>query len=209
MEILKKLFIITLSMFSAQYCLAQSGAMKDPVSFKLKNGMNIIVAENLGSSKVYSSFKIEGEPVAEGNKPGADYVLNAVLNETAAQARAGLSFDEKGGNLASSTEDFDRSLSALSSSVRDLIIDQSAFEKAKAKLIRSLKANDVYYPESVTATALEELTLNDVRKFYSKHITPSRAYLTIVGNISVAKAKVLAKKSFGDWQETVLFAKSK
>ncbi|TDQ09694.1 insulinase family protein [Pedobacter metabolipauper] len=203
----RRLIILVLSIITVQYASAQTAIFKEPVSFKLKNGMNIIVAENLGTSKVYSSFTIDGDAVSEGNKPGIENLLNAMLNEDVAQSGTGISFNEKGGNLASNTVNFDLALSTLSRSVRQPALTDPAFAKLKSDLIASFNAHDRYYPESVTLAALEDLTLEDVKSFCSKHITPSRASLTIAGNISTAQAKILVKKAFGDWEEVASIAK--
>ncbi|WP_448635127.1 hypothetical protein [Pedobacter panaciterrae] len=52
MKTIKNFIIVIISVLSVQLASAQSISMKDPVSFKLKNGLTIIVAEN-GESKKY------------------------------------------------------------------------------------------------------------------------------------------------------------
>lgn len=199
MQITKKLFIATIALFSTQFVQAQSSAMKNPVSFKLSNGMTIIVAENTGTDKIYSSFSIDNEAPNQSDNAGVQNILNAMLNETASEVQTGVSFDDNGGNLASLATDFNKSLSVMSGYIKAPALTQSSFDKAKQDIIEHLKAKDRYYPETVNEIALQQLTLSDIQSFYKKNITPSKASLTIAGNINPATAKALAKKEFGSW----------
>lgn len=200
MQITKKLFIATIAIFCTQFAQAQSSIMRTPVSFKLSNGLTVIVAENTGTNKVYSSFTVDSDAANQSGKAGAQDVLNVMLNETASEVEAGVSFDDKGGNLASLVTDFDKALSVMSGTIKTPALNQSSFDKAKQNIVEHLKAQDRYYPEAVNETALQQLTLKDVQSLYKRAITPSKAYLTIVGNIDPSTAKALAKKEFDKWQ---------
>jgi predicted Zn-dependent peptidase len=59
--------------------------------------------------------------------------------------------------------------------------------------------NTVALGEFTTEESLKGLTLADVQEAYKNYITPSRSYLTFVGDISPATAKTLAEKVFGKW----------
>lgn len=41
--------------------------------------------------------------------------------------------------------------------------------------------------------------MDDIKEAYRNYITPSRSYLTFVGDISPAAAKMLAEKAFAKW----------
>ncbi|WEK19205.1 MAG: insulinase family protein [Candidatus Pedobacter colombiensis] len=200
MRITKKLFITTIALFTIQFAQAQSFTMGSPISFKLSNGMTVIVAENSGTNKIYSSFTVNEETADKNHKAGAQNILNEMLNEIASDAEAGVSFDDKGANLASLATNFDKALSIMSTSIKTPALTQPSFDKAKQNIIDHLKAQDHYYPEAVNEMALQQLTLKDVQSFYTRTITPSKAYLTIAGNITAATAKILAKKEFGTWK---------
>jgi len=187
MKTIKNFIIVIISVLSVQLASAQSISMKDPVSFKLKNGLTIIVAENGESKKIFAGFTAD-ERATESSKPGVQEVFNVMMN-----------FSDKGGNIAANTSDFAATLMIFSKSIQEPALNQTFFETALAKVITSVNAKDRYYPETITEASLQAITLNDIEAFYSKNIIPSNAYLTIVGNISVSEAKALAKKSFGEW----------
>ena len=58
--------------------------------------------------------------------------------------------------------------------------------------------------EFQTEASINGLTLNDVKQAYQKYITPSRGYLTFVGDITPAKAQALATKAFATWKGALL-----
>jgi zinc protease len=55
-----------------------------------------------------------------------------------------------------------------------------------------------------TEQSISSITLDDLKIAYKKLVTPSRGYLTFVGDIKPEEAKALAIKAFGDWKGTVL-----
>ena len=196
---MKNLLILIAVIFAAQSSNAQSGAMKEPVSFKLKNGLTVIVAENTSATNVFSSFSPEANLSAEV-KIGAREVLTAMLNNSAAKLANQVSFTEKGGNIKAVGSDFDMALSALSSTVQQPVLSQDVFELCKTELIKSVNAKDRYYSTEMNEEALSALTLNDIRSLHHDLMVPGSTYLTIAGSISVVEAKILAKKAFGSWR---------
>ncbi|HWW40926.1 hypothetical protein [Pedobacter sp.] len=82
MRTIKNLFLIVISLFAAQFAHAQTGSMKDPVSFKLKNGLTIIVAQNTGISKVYANFKSEDDAVKEAEQEGLQNLVTGLFNSS-------------------------------------------------------------------------------------------------------------------------------
>lgn len=197
---MKKTMIMLMLMLGTSYANAQTGTFKDPVSFKLKNGLTVIVAENESANKVLSTLTIDADPASTDTKAGVKELLTLLLNENAGKTATGLSFNENGGNLAVLPDDFDAALSALSTTVKLPAIDQSSVDMGKSKLIANLQTKDRYYANEVTVVAVQALSLADVRKFYSEHVSLSRAYLTIAGQITLDEAKDLVKKSFGNWE---------
>ncbi|ETZ23873.1 pitrilysin family protein [Pedobacter sp. V48] len=187
MKTIKNFIIVMISALSIQTASAQSSPMKEPISFKLKNGLTVIVAQNENSNKIYAGFTADEEPY-ESIKPGARDVFNSMMN-----------FSDKGGNINANTLDFNNALTLFSKTVKEPVLNQDAFETAIAKVIASVNDKDQYYPETVTETSLKALTLADIKAYYSRNIKPSNTYLTIAGDITVAEAKSLTKKSFGDW----------
>jgi predicted Zn-dependent peptidase len=196
MKFLKNLFVIALLLVSAQITKAQSAAMKDPVSFKLKNGLTVVLAENTGTQKVYATLNSEATEISSA-KAGAREVLNVMLNSTS--GINGLRFDEKGIHLAANSTDFNKALTALSGKIQTPDLTQNGFEDALSTVNASLQKKDRYYAPNVTATALQALTLDDIKSFYSVAVHPAQAYLTIAGNINGEEMKTLVKKSLDNW----------
>ncbi|NQX37477.1 Peptidase M16 inactive domain-containing protein [Pedobacter steynii] len=166
--------------------------MKDPVSFKLKNGIEVVVAENIGMGKVFASVKIEGEDL--NTNAAVSEVLTKLLTE-GASAKGKVAFanslkeiapkvsvtaDEA--NVAADAEDFENAFLVMSSALQETVIDQPTLDQ----VIKATK---------------QGVSLAEVKTFYNKQIIPSRTYITIAGNISVAQAKALAKRAFGEWKE--------
>lgn len=165
--------------------------MKDPVSFKLKNGIEVVVAENIGMGKVFASVKIEGEDL--DSSVAVSEVLTNILTEGAGAKgkvvfanslkeiapKVSVTADEA--NVAADAEDFENAFLVMSSALQETVIDQATLDQ-------------------VNKATKQAVSLAEVKTFYSKQIIPSRTYITIAGNISVAQAKALAKKAFGEWK---------
>jgi hypothetical protein len=54
--------------------------------------------------------------------------------------------------------------------------------------------------EFETEESIKALKLEDIKNAYKQNITPSRCYLTFVGDIKPEQAKALAIKAFGNWK---------
>ncbi len=55
--------------------------------------------------------------------------------------------------------------------------------------------------EYETEKTLSNITLADFKNYYSTYFKPNIAYLTIVGDISLAEAKALAEECFASWEK--------
>ncbi len=96
-------------------------------------------------------------------------------------------------------EEFDKlktqTLSGLASS-KD---DPNAIASNVAQVLRFGKKHP--YGELTTETTVENITLDDCKKFYESYFKPNLSYLVIVGDIKPAEAKTIAEKYFGKWQK--------
>lgn len=54
--------------------------------------------------------------------------------------------------------------------------------------------------EFPTETSINNVTLQDVKDFYTNRYVPSNGYMVITGDITEKEAKKLVKKYFGDWK---------
>lgn len=194
MNTIKTLLLTSLSIFTIVTAKAQS--FKEPVAFKLKNGMNIIVSENDRSPKAYASFTLDTKDF-EGKKAGIVELLNAVLNENVVK-NSNISFKDNSGKLAVVTTNLDEELSGMAALIQHANINQQNFNTAKAKLLTSLKAKDYDYDQSVNEESISALSLSDVKAFYAQ-VSPEKTYLTIAGDVELNNAKASAKKAFGNW----------
>ncbi len=181
----------------------------EPVSFKLKNGMNIIVSENKKSEKAYANFSLDLNAFKD-KKDGVSELLNAMLNEAAQQS--GIQFRDNSGNMAIANNDFNEKLMEMAGLIQNTDLTQDLFNHAKIKLMASLKNQDYDYDQTVNENSVMALSLNDVKDFYSQ-INPANTFLTLAGNISTSDAKNSAKKAFANWKpqtrEDLVIAHSK
>ncbi len=197
MNTIKTIALSTVAILSVYSAKAQT--FKEPVGYKLKNGMNIIISENDKSPKAYSSFTLDAKAFSD-KKDGVVELLNAVLNENVSK-NANISFKDNSGKLATASADLEKDLTEMAALIQNATIDQKTFNIAKAKLITSLKAHDYDYDQSVNETSINALTLADVKSFYSL-ISPEKTFLTIAGDVALSDAKSSAKKAFGNWNKT-------
>jgi len=145
------------------------------------------------------------------------------FDEAVDQLGADVSASANGGSVSALTRYFPQAFALMAESIRKPAFPAESFEKLKSQTITGLKASEksakgiservvnalAYgknHPngEFETEASVNSITLADVKTAYQKYITPSRGYLTFVGDISPEAAKALAEKAFGDWKGTAL-----
>ncbi|WP_025144027.1 M16 family metallopeptidase [Pedobacter jeongneungensis] len=145
------------------------------------------------------------------------------FDEAVDQLGADVSASANGGSVPALTRYFPQAFALMAESIRKPAFPAESFEKLKSQTITGLKASEksakgiservvnalAYgknHPngEFETEASVNSITLADVKTAYQKYITPSRGYLTFVGDISPEAAKALAEKAFGDWKGTAL-----
>ncbi|GAA4208774.1 hypothetical protein GCM10022289_33140 [Pedobacter jeongneungensis] len=154
---------------------------------------------------------------------GTTTKTKAQFDEAVDQLGADVSASANGGSASALTRYFPQAFALMSESIRKPAFPAESFEKLKSQTITGLKSSEksakaisarvvnalAYgknHPmgEFETETSLNAITLADVKTAYQKYITPSRGYLTFVGDIKPEAAKALAEKAFGDWKGTAL-----
>ncbi|QHL88922.1 insulinase family protein [Nibribacter ruber] len=203
--------------------------LKDPVTFKLKNGITVLVVEDHKLPKVSASYFIDAGPITEGAKAGVVGLMGQMLNEgtkdmTKAQfdeavdkmgADVGLS--ASGGSASALTRYFNEAFALMGKGLKNPAFTQESFDKLKSQTLTGMKSDEknvkaisgrvvnalTYgktHPsgEFATEESIKNLTLADVKAAYAKYITPSRGYLTIIGDIKPDAAKKLAESVLGD-----------
>lgn len=89
---------------------------------------------------------------------------------------------------------------------RDLLIDElKSSEKnvtTAARRVENLLAYGGNHPygEFVTSGTVNNVTLEDAKRFYEFRFRPNNAYLVIVGDINIEAVTPLVKKYFGKWK---------
>ena len=123
-----------------------------------------------------------------------------------------------GGSASALTRYFDKAFTLMADGLKNPSFPAASFDKLKSLTITGLKTNEKSAPavaarvnkalsfgkqtalgEFTTEESVKGLTLNDVKEAYKNYITPSRSYLTFVGDITPEAAKALATKAFGNW----------
>ncbi len=118
---------------------------------------------------------------------------------------------------------FSKAFALMSDVVLTPSFPEDELEKIKKKEISSLKAGEddpndisdnvtnhlVYganhpYGDIETEKTVNNVTLADIKNFYSTYWIPNNAYLVFVGNITAAEAKKLATMHFGKWKKGVV-----
>lgn len=141
------------------------------------------------------------------------------FDEAVDQLGADVSVGASGGEVSALTRYFSQALMLMADGLRHPSFPQESFEKLKSQTLTGLKSNEksakaisgrvvnalVYgknHPigEFTTEASINGITLNDIKTAYKKYVTPSRGYLTFVGDIKPLAAKALAEKAFGSWK---------
>jgi len=132
---------------------------------------------------------------------------------------ADVNLTASGGSASGLTRYFDKAFTLMAEAIKNPSFPQESFDKLKSMTITGLKTQEKSTPtiatrvynalsygkntaqgEFTTEETVKGLTLTDVKEAYKNYVTPSRSYLTFVGDITPASAKALAEKAFGAWK---------
>jgi len=209
--------------------------INDPITYKLSNGITVLVVEDHRLPKVSASLLIDAGPVTEGSKAGVLSLMGNMLNEgTRTMPKAAfddavdrigatVNLNSSGGSVSALTRYFKTAFGLMGQALKEPAFTQESFDKLKTQELTGLKSQEksakaiaarvdnalVYgktHPdgEFETEESVQNLTLQDVKDAYAKYITPSRSYLTIIGDIKPLDAKQLATEVFGSWKGAAL-----
>jgi predicted Zn-dependent peptidase len=132
---------------------------------------------------------------------------------------ANVNLFSSGGAASALTRYFDKAFMMLAEAIQNPAFPAESFEKIRSQKLTGLKSNEksasaisarvvnalsygknTAMGEFETEESIKALTLNDIKAAYKEGITPSRSYLTFVGDITPEAAKALAIKAFGNWK---------
>ncbi len=164
--------------------------------------------------KKAGAMNLMGEMLAEGTKT----MPKAEFDEATDIIGADVAFSSSGGSAAALTRYFEKAFMLMADALRNPSFPQESFDKLKSQTITGLKNQEkstsaiagrvsqalnygkhTAMGEFTTEQSVKALTLDDIKEAYKNYITPSRAYLTFVGDINPVTAKALATKAFGSW----------
>ena len=150
---------------------------------------------------------------------GTTKTSKAKFDEAIDEMGANVSLFETGGFASALSRYFDKAFMMMAEAIQSPAFPQESFDKLKTQKLTGLKSNEKsaamisarvvgalsYGKNSAqgefeTEESIKALTLADVKKAYQDNISPSRAYLTFVGDITPEAAKALAIKAFGNWK---------
>lgn len=175
--------------------------LTEPQTFKLKNGMQVIVVENHKLPRVSYTLTLDNPPIAEGEKTGAAALSGALLgkgstsiskdayNEEVDYMGARVNFGSQYASASGLSQYADRILELLADAAINPNFTQEEFEKEQELLIEGLKTNE----KSVEAAAS---TLSRALLYGKDH--PKGEFETPEGveKVTLADAKAFYDKAF-------------
>ena len=136
---------------------------------------------------------------------------------------ASLNIGSQSANFNTLSKYFPRILALTADAVINPLFTQEEFEKQQAQLIEGIKSGEnsvdeiagrvesalVYgknhpYGEFTTETTAKNVTIEDVKNFYTTYFKPTNGYLVIIGDVNFKEVKKLVTASFGKWQKGTL-----
>ncbi len=204
--------------------------IKKPQTFVLQNGLKVMIVEDHKLPRVTYNLTLDNAPFAEGTKKGVDDLTSSLLgngsktiskdvfNEEIDFFGASINFSSSGAYANSLSKYADRILELMADGALNPNFTQEEFDKEKAKMIESLKAEEKSTPaiarrvvdvlafgrnhpsgEYVSEESLKNVTLEDVQTNYHNYFVPENAYLVVIGDVKYAKVKPFVEKLFGSW----------
>ena len=134
-----------------------------------------------------------------------------------------LDISSQSANFNTLSKYFPRILELTADAIQNPLFTEEEFEKQQAQLIEGIKSGEnsvgeianrvesalVYgknhpYGEFATETTAKNVTINDVKNFYTSYFKPSNAYLVIIGDVDFKEVKKLVNKNFSKWEKSAL-----
>ncbi len=202
----------------------------NPATFKLDNGIKVIVSENHKQPKVSMNLVMGSDPYYSDSKAGlTDMVSELMMSGTTNRPKdqldnekdfigAFLNASSSNIYLSCLTKHLDKGMELMTDILHNASFPESEFDRIKKQFESGLlsaqsdpssMANNAEvktlfpshpYSMVMTEKSLNSITREDIVAYYKERFTPSGAYLVIVGDISVENAKELANKNFGNWE---------
>lgn len=200
-------------------------------SFKLSNGLEVIVVENRKIPVVSFSLRLIIDPLDEGNAVGYSNLAGMLMRE-GTKTRTKHQIDEQidfiGASLSTSAtgmfgSTLKRNQETLLELMQDILLNPTFPEEELQKRLNQMRSgfeanrNDANfiagnissvtrfgshpYGQVQTPEHLDNINTDLLRKYYNTYFKPNIAYLIIVGDIDTKEAKAVANKYFGSWKK--------
>jgi len=203
--------------------------IKDSKVFKTDNGINVIISENHKIPKVSFSLIMGADPVLEQKKTGlSDMAGSLIMSGTRSKTKdqldseidyIGASISASSGSLRLSClkKHVDKGLTLMSDVLLNANFPQSEFDRIRKKMESALlntksdpssmasnassKVNFPNHPygEVMTEETLNNLTLEDVKDYYTKTFIPDGSYLVVVGDVTEEETRTYVENYFSSW----------
>ena len=180
---------------------------------KVRASFNIDAGPVLEGSKA-GVMNLMGGMLGEGTTT----MTKDKFDESVDMIGANVSLYSGGASASALTRYFEKAFMLMADGLKNPSFPPASFEKLKSQTITGLKSTEkstaaiaarvsqalsygknTALGEFSTEESVKGITLTDVIQAYKNYITPSRSYLTFVGDITPAAAKELATKAFGNW----------
>ncbi len=203
-----------------------------PKSFKLSNGLKVMVVENHKLPRVSLNLSIDNSPILDGDKAGVSSLTGSMLgkgslsiskdafNEEVDYMGANLSIGAGGGFASGLSKYFERITELMADAALNPNFTEEDFKDEKTKTLEGIKSEEksvsaaasrvrsflVYgknhpYGEFVSKETVENVTLNDVKKYYQNYFVPQNAYLIVIGDVQFKEVKKVISKHFNKWRK--------
>jgi predicted Zn-dependent peptidase len=174
-------------------------------SFVTSNGIKVYVVENHKLPVVSYSIDFDVRPELQGDMVGFQDFLGDLLTagtKTKTKDEFNKELDMLGARLGIGSDGiFMQSLKKNSDKLLSLATE--VLTEAMSRNITSILnfGKNHPYGEVMTEKSVENISLARCKKYFETYFRPNVAYMAIVGDITLAEAKVQVEKHFSKWQK--------
>jgi len=203
----------------------------DPDTFKMDNGLEVLVVEDHKLPRVSVSLIIDNKPHAE-KIPGTARLTSALLgtgtenmskdefNQEIEFLGATVNLGAEFAYASSLKKYFPKIFGLMADGALNPVFTQEELDAEKAKLIENLKSDaknikvvagrvssvlayskNHPYGQYTIEEDAEKITLEDVKNYYRNFFVPGNAYMAFVGDINMEEAKALVEEHFKMWKD--------
>jgi predicted Zn-dependent peptidase len=156
--------------------------------------------------------------LTEGTKTRTGDQISDALQLLGTNIGAGIGGEEGSVGFVSTAKNFDATLALMSDMMLNSTFPADALDRLRARtLVNLTQAKDqpavvsaqvcakVLYGEAhpygqrITETSARAITRDDILAFHKAYFQPGRAIITVVGDVTPAKAKAAVEKAFAEW----------